>query len=54
MKQNKLEFIKVACLVVIEVSLSIIAWKTASQVVVLQEIRDSLNLIAGRVNELKQ
>ena len=53
MKNDKLEYIKIACLVVIAVSLSIIAWKTASQVNVLQEIKESLNLIEGRVNELK-
>ena len=53
MKNDKLEYIKIACLVVIAVSLSIIAWKTASQVNVLQGIKESLNLIEGRVNELK-
>ena len=53
MKNDKLEYIKIACLVVIAVSLSIIAWITASQVNVLQEIKESLNLIEGRVNELK-
>lgn len=54
MKKNLLEYIKVASFVIIAISLSIIALKTASQVVVLEEIRDSLNFIAGRVNELKE
>ncbi|MDR6999109.1 hypothetical protein [Neobacillus niacini] len=53
MKNHKLEYIKIACLVVIAVSLSVIAWKTVSQVNVLQEIQESLNLIGIRVNELK-
>lgn len=53
MKNNKLEYIKTVCLVVIAISLSIIAWKTASQVNVLQEIKESLELIESRVNELK-
>jgi hypothetical protein len=53
MNKDKLEYIKVASLVVIAISLSIIAWKTVSQVNVLHEIRESLNLIGIRVNELK-
>lgn len=52
-ENNKLEYIKVACLVVIAVSLSVIAWKTMSQVNMLQHIQDSLNLIESRINELK-
>lgn len=53
MNKDKLEYIKVASLVVIAISLSVIAWKTVSQVNVLHEIRESLNLIGIRVNELK-
>lgn len=53
MKKDLLEYIRVASFVIIAISLSIIAWKTASQVFVLQDIKESLDLIAGRVNELK-
>jgi hypothetical protein len=53
MNKDKLEYIKVVSLVVIAISLSVIAWKTVSQVNVLYEIRESLNLIGIRVNELK-
>jgi hypothetical protein len=53
MKKNKLEYIKVASFVIIAISLSVIAWKTVSQVNMLQEIQESLNHIAGRINELK-
>jgi hypothetical protein len=53
MKNNKLEYIKVACLVVIAVSLSVIAWKTISQVNVLQDIQESLNRIGIRLSQLQ-
>jgi hypothetical protein len=53
MKNNKLEYIKVACLVVIAVSLSVIAWKTVSQVNVLEDIQESLNIIGIRVRQLQ-
>ncbi|MEO2077859.1 MAG: hypothetical protein ABGX20_21220 [Bacillus sp. (in: firmicutes)] len=53
MKNNKLEYIKVACLVVIAVSLSVIAWKTVSQVNVLQDIQESLNRIGIRLSQLQ-
>ncbi|WP_419881576.1 hypothetical protein ACN6MY_19010 [Peribacillus sp. B-H-3] len=54
MKKDILEYIKAASLIVMAISLAIIAWKTASQIDVLQEIQESLNIIASRVNELKK
>ncbi|WP_157951031.1 hypothetical protein [Peribacillus acanthi] len=53
MMKNKLEYIKVASFVVIAISLFIIAWKTVSQVDMLQDIQERLNLIANRISELK-
>lgn len=53
MSDKTMNYVKIACLVVIAVSLSVIAWKIASQVNMLQEIKDSLDLIEGRLIELK-
>lgn len=50
MENNKMEYIKVACLIVIAVSLTAIAWNTVTQVNVLQDIQDSLYQI-GRLKE---
>lgn len=54
MKSDKLEFLKVVCLVVIAVSLAIIAWNTVNQVTELQEIRESLDRIVSRIREINQ
>ena len=53
MKNNKMEYIKVACLIVIAVSLTVIAWNTVIQVNVLQEIHDSLYQIGNKIGRLK-
>ncbi|SFC95032.1 hypothetical protein SAMN05443252_109106 [Bacillus sp. OV322] len=54
MKKDILEYIKAVSFMVMAISLAVIAWKTASRVNVLNEIQESLNLIASRVNELKK
>ncbi|MGG0655350.1 hypothetical protein [Rummeliibacillus pycnus] len=54
MKKDKLEYVKVACLVVIAVSLSIIAWKSVSQVYELQLIEDQLYEIGNRISQLNE
>jgi hypothetical protein len=49
----QLEYIKVASLIVIAISLFVIAWKTANLVTVLEGIQEKLDIIESRVNELK-
>ena len=53
MKNNKLEYIRVTCLIVIALCLTIIAWKTVSLVNVLESIQYNLDVIESRINELK-
>ncbi|GHI00053.1 hypothetical protein AM1BK_35950 [Neobacillus kokaensis] len=50
MKKDILEYIKVASLLVIAISLSIIAWKTASQASELQGIQERLIIMTDRIN----
>jgi hypothetical protein len=53
MNKGILEYIKVASLIVIAISLFVIAWKTANLVTVLEGIQEKLDIIESRVNELK-
>ena len=53
MRNNKIEIIKVACLIVIALSLVVIAWNTFVQVNLLQEIQESLNQIGNKISRLK-
>jgi hypothetical protein len=54
MKKDILEYIKAVSLIVMAISLAVIAWKTVSQVNVLNGIQERLDLIASRVNDLKK
>ncbi|RZT21347.1 hypothetical protein [Fictibacillus sp. BK138] len=49
MGNNKLEYIKVACLVMIAVSLSIIALNIVNQISVLEGIQDKLDDIQSGI-----
>ncbi|MDR6123570.1 hypothetical protein QFZ87_003167 [Bacillus sp. SLBN-46] len=50
MKNNRLETVKVACFVVIAVSLSVIAWSMVNQVIALEDIREQIMHIAFKLN----
>lgn len=54
MKNNKMEYIKVACLIVIAISLTVIAWNTVTQVNLLQEIQESLYQIGNKIGRLQE
>jgi hypothetical protein len=53
MGNNNLEYIKIACLIVIAISLSVIAWKTAYQVTVLEGIKEKLDYVVSGINQLE-
>lgn len=50
MKNNLLEYVKVVCLVVIAVSLSIIAWKSVSLVYELKQIQYELYQVGTNIS----
>jgi hypothetical protein len=50
MNNNRLETVKVACFVVIAVSLSVIAWSMVNQVIALEDIKEQLNLMAFKLD----
>jgi len=50
MKKDIVEIVKVASLVVMAISLAVISWKMSTEV---NEIKEALDLIAGRIDELK-
>lgn len=52
MKKDILEYVKVACLVVIAVSLSIIAWKSVSLVYELKQVQYELYQVGTRISQL--
>ena len=52
MKNDKLEYVRVACFVVIAVSLSVIAWNMVTQVSELHDIADQLTHIVFKLQQL--